>query len=261
MNTNLQARYNKIAERWNGKAYEGLRRDDLLPEVVKAANLENISSKNVKVLEAMCGTAQVGIAVKQAIEDLGRTCELTLLDFSEEMLAQANVRARKECCDACNMPFLNENFDRAFTRFALHDIEREKQILVLHEIWRVLKAEGVYVLVAYCTTAKTQSAYNAIVNLKDELAGNKGGSDRFFPTKEEYAKLLKYAGFTSVETTIDFSGTIRYQKTIEMGEAGKQWAEFVLSLPEEIRDEMGIEIQKDGTVEYQFPATIFVAKK
>lgn len=261
MNTKLRSRYQKIASQWNGNAYEGLRRDDLLPEIVKAAKLEE-TSKTVKVLEAMSGTGKVGTAVKAELDSLGKNSEMTFLDFSEAMLNEIPVKpARTICSDACDMPLLSNNFDRVFTRFALHDIEREKQILVLHEVWRVLKAEGIYVLIAYCTTAKTQSAYNAIVNLKDELAGNKGDSDRFFSTKEECAKLLGYAGFTSVETTLDFSGTIRYQKTAEMGENGKQWADFVLGLPEDVKSEMRIEIQEDGTIEYQFPATIFVAKK
>lgn len=260
MNTKLRSRYNKIADQWNGQAYAGLRRDDLLPEIVKAANIEQLP-KGAKVLEAMCGTGIVGTAVKSEIENTGKKCDLTYLDFSQGMLDEIKTHSRKVCCDACNMPFLTDNFDRVFTRFALHDIEREKQILVLHEIWRVLNEEGMFIFIAYCTTPKTQSAYNAIVNLKDELAGNKGDSERYFPTKEEYAKLLKYAGFSSVETTLDFSGTIRYQKTTEMGENSKQWADFVLNLPEDVKNEMGIEIQEDGTVEYQFPATIFVAKK
>lgn len=261
MNTNLRSRYNKIASQWNGEAYKGLRRDDVIPEILKFAEFESTGS-TVKVLEVMCGTGKVGCAAKEFLEKLGKDVEMTFLDFSQAMLDQVCAKpARKICSDACNIPFLSNNFDRVFTRFALHDIEREKQILVLHEVWRVLKNEGLYILIAYCTTAKTQSAYNAIVNLKDELAGNKGESDRHFPTKEEYIRLLEYAGFTSVESNFDFSGTIRYQKTAEMDESGKQWVDFVLNLPEDVKHEMGIEIQQDGTVEFQFPATIFVARK
>ncbi len=261
MNTGLLRRYNKIASSWSGGAYATLRRDDMLPAIIEAVSISSLPQQT-KVLEAMCGTAIIGIAIKNAIEKSGRVCDLSLLDFSQAMLNQADVAAEKVCADACEMPFACGSFDLVITRFGIHDIKQEKQLLAICEVLRVLKKCGHYVLVAFFSSAKTQFYYNRIANLKDELAGNKGETERFFPTEEGYLSLLSDAGFQKIEIKHHFSSKIKLQGTGEMSDKnGKLWADFVLSIPDKIKKEMGIQKQTDGTFEYKFPVTIFVAEK
>ena len=257
----LLRRYEKIASLWDGNAYESLRRDGMIPAIIEAVGISTLP-REVKVLEAMCGTAKVGIAAKKAIEESGRVCNLILCDFSQAMLDQADVAAEKVCADACEMPFSRESFDLALTRFGIHDIEKEKQPLAIHEVLRVLKKGGHYVLIGFCSSAKTQFYYNKIANFKDELAGNKGNADRFFPTEEGYISLLREAGFQKIEIKHRFSSQIKLQGTGEIPkEKSKLWANFVSKIPSEIKKEMNIRRQADGTFEYDFPATIFVAEK
>jgi ubiquinone/menaquinone biosynthesis C-methylase UbiE len=261
MNTGLLRRYNKIASSWNGDVYASLRRDDKLREIIKIAKIGE-PPKKLDVLEAMCGTAKVGIALKEAIEKSGRTCNLSLLDFSQAMLDQADVAAEKICADVCEMPFACERFDLVITRFGIHDIEKEKQLLAIREVLRVLKKSNHYILVSFCTTSETQSYYNKIANLKDELAGNKGEEDRFFPTEEECLNLLRDAGFRHIEIKNRFSSKIKLQGTGEMPEEkSKLWADFVSKIPNKIKKKMHIQKQANGNFEYDFPVTIFVAEK
>lgn len=265
INLPLQERYNKIAHRWNQEEYAGLRRDDMLSEIIKRSKLdefENNSDLGVSVLEAMAGTGNVGKAIKEEIEKKDKKCKLHYLDFSESMLKQIEIDSEKFLADAKEMPFPDNSFDRIYIRFGVHDLSKESQPQLFEEIHRVLKVGGVFVLTVYYTEEATQVFYNRIVNLKDELAGYKGDYDRHFPTKDEYEKLLKEAGFQSVESGSDFVGKIKYQKTIELNEkTGEQWKNFVKNMPEDIQQKMGIDLDVDGTVSYNFPATIITATK
>ena len=75
INTALQRRYSKIAKHWNSEAYAGLRRDDVIPEIVTRACLDKISESKPMILEAMCGTGIVGRAVKDALEKQNKKCK------------------------------------------------------------------------------------------------------------------------------------------------------------------------------------------
>ncbi|NTV40656.1 MAG: class I SAM-dependent methyltransferase [Candidatus Moranbacteria bacterium] len=261
MNTGLLRRYNKIASAWNGDAYATLRRDDMLPAIIEAVSISSLPQQT-KVLEAMCGTAKVGIALKEAIEKSGKHCNLSLLDFSQAMLDQAAVAAEKICADACEILLDSESFDLVLTRFGIHDIEQTKQLMAIREVLRVLTKDGRYVLVAFCSSAKTQFYYNRIANLKDELAGNKDSTDRYFPTEEEYLNLLRDAGFSSIGIKNHFFSRIKLQATGEMPEEkSKLWADFVSKIPSKIKKKMHIQKQANGSFEYDFPVAIFVAEK
>jgi len=233
----------------------------MLPVIIEAVSISSLPQQT-KVLEAMCGTAKVGIALREAIEKSGKHCNLSLLDFSQAMLDQAAVAAEKICADACEMPLDSESFDLVLTRFGIHDIEQTKQLLAIREVLRVLKEDGHYVLVAFCSSAKTQFYYNRIANLKDELARNKDSTDRYFPTEEEYLSLLRNAGFQKINIENRFSSQIKLQGTGEMSnENGKLWAKFVSKIPSEIKKKMHIQKQANGSFEYDFPVTVFVAEK
>lgn len=265
INIPLQERYNRIAYRWNQEEYAGLRRDDVLDDILKRSKFSEVkdgSELGVSVLEAMSGTGNVGKAVKKELEKNNKKCRLHYLDFSENMLRQIEVDAEKFLADAKEMPFSDSSFDRIYIRFGVHDLSQETQPQLFKEIYRVLKEGGMFVLTAYYTEKETQYYYNKIVNLKDELAGHKGDYDRHFPTKDEYEKSLKEAGFQGVESGSDFVGKIKYQKTIELNkETGEQWKNFVQSMPEDIQEKMGIAAEDDGTINYNFPATILTATK
>ncbi len=260
INTALQRRYSKIAKFWNNKEYAGLRRDDVMPEIIKNAKLDELGSEPM-IFEAMCGTGIVGKAVKEALEKQNKKCNLFYLDFSKEMLKQIATAAKKFLGDARQMPFSDQIFDRVFMRHAIHDIDKNSQEDVFSEVFRVLKNDGMFILIVFYTTDATQRYYNRLVNLKDELAGRKNDFERHFPTKKEYVGLFQKAGFTGISNNFDFVGRIAYQNTTELNnETGAKWKNFVLSMPPRIKTAMDLKLRK-GILEYSFPCTIFTTRK
>jgi len=171
------------------------------------------------------------------------------------------VPSAKFLGDVRQMPFGDQRFERVFIRNAIHDLDKASQIYAYSEIHRVLKNGGMFVLIAYHTTKETQYYYNKLVNFKDELAGNKNDSERYFPTKQEYISLFQRAGFSEIKNNFNFVGRLAYQNTTELNnEAGEKWKSFVLSMPPEIRAAMNIKIKR-GILEYEFPCAIFTARK
>jgi len=261
INAALKRRYAKIAKHWSGERYAGLRRDDVLPEIIKAARLDKIVASEARVLEAMCGTGIVGTAAKKSLEKQNKKCDLFYLDFSKEMLEQIGEPSKKILGDIRRMPFPNNFFDRIFIRHGIHDLDKDSQILAFKEVYRILKPDdGVFVLVAYYGGEQTQYFYNQLVNLKDELAGWSSALKRHFPTKKEYVGLFREAGFLEITDNFNFVGKIAYQKTELAGETGEKWKNFVLNMPPKIKAAMNIKIKK-GILEYNFPCAVFTARK
>jgi len=77
-NTQLQQRYDRIATKWNSDIYEGTRRDDLIPELIKTADIK----EGHKVLETMYGTALLSKEILHSFP----SCSFYALDFSRGML-------------------------------------------------------------------------------------------------------------------------------------------------------------------------------
>ncbi len=262
-NSRLKERYDKIAPLWDSKAYAGLRRDDLLLEILRLIKLDKLP-KNPSILDLMCGTGIVGLTIKKYLQEKGIDSKVSFLDFSQAMLDQIpdDEAEIKMCDDITMMPF-NHSFDRIVLRNGLYDLEESSQLPTLRQIYKVLKEDGLFVLISYCPTKKLQPYYNGIVNFKDQLAGwNDGKHNRYFTTEKELREKFSKAGFKNVERKFRFFGTLRYEKTGEMNKtASEKWKRYVLDIPKPIRNKMGIKLQPDETVEYQFPGIILVAEK
>lgn len=261
-NEALSRRYNGIASKWNGISYEGLRRDDLLQEIFQMGELDKLSGRPL-ILDAMCGTGIVGKAAGKYLADSGIKPKMFFLDTSYEMLKECGFMEERVRKSILQMPFSDNFFDCILLRFGLYDLDHKYQRDALKEVWRILKKGGVFILITYCPLDNLQRAYNKIVNLKDELSGNKSlKMKRYFATRRELDNMLSQAGFPVAEKSMLFAGTIRYMKTNEMEESSaRKWKEYVMKLPEETRQQMFIELKEDGTLEYVFPGIAYVIRK
>jgi len=259
----LQKRYDTIAPRWDSPAYEGLRRDDLLQKILGILKLDKLQG-SPEILNAMCGTGTVGLTIKKYLQEKGIDSRVSFLDFSQGMLDQIpdDEAEIKVCDDITMMPFAH-SFDRIVLRNGLYDLEQTSQLPALRQIYRVLKDDGLFVLVTYCPTKELQAYYNEIVNYKDWLAGwNDGEHDRYFLTEQEAREELDLAGFKNIRRMLKYFSVLHYEGTREMDKlAAAKWKRFVLDIPKTIRKKIGIELQSDGTVTYQFPGIVLVATK
>ena len=257
-NTKLQQRYDKIAKSWNSEAYEGTRRDDLVPSLIEISEVKN----GQKVLEAMSGTAILSQTLKKDFPD----ADVTVLDFSQGMLDTIGDDIKKVKASAACMPFSNENFDRIFVRSALYDLPKEAQVKVLEELARVLAKDGIIVLQTYCSDSESQRVLNDIVNKKDAAAGQFQDIDgsqhpRYFATKDELQNWFEEAEL-SFEERGAFKGKITYLKTGEMSKNGTgEWLGYVDNLSADERAAINLREENDGTITYDFPGVIYRLKK
>lgn len=232
INEGLLRRYKKVAPFWNSDKYKDIRRDDLIPEIIRLLEIEGLKEGEL-VLEAMCGTGMVGVKIERELAKLQKRNPVLFLDFSPEMLNQISSKSKKLVSDIRNMPFPNNYFSRVVIRNALHDVEQFSQLTALQEIYRILRKDGVFVLMGYYTTPENQSDYNYVVNLKDELSNNAGNYERYFPTMEEYQNLLGLAGFKNIAVNLKFTGKITYENTSEILKGNlKEWKRIITELAE-----------------------------
>jgi len=258
VNGQLQQRYDRISAHWNSKAYEGTRRDDLIPRLIDVSDIKD----GQKILEAMCGTA----LLSKELQRLFRECQNYVLDFSQGMLNMAPEELKKVQASVVAMPFSNESFDRIFLRSAIYDLPKRMQLKALQEIGRVLSADGVFTLQTYLTTDKTHNALNDIVNIKDLASGQyqdmgKEEYPRYFAKLEELTAWFDEAGFV-FEKADEFEGVITYMKTKEMTDLGKSiWIEYIENLSNDIKESIKLRTEDDGTMTYNFPGIIFKLRK
>ncbi|MFZ2881897.1 MAG: class I SAM-dependent methyltransferase, partial [Candidatus Moraniibacteriota bacterium] len=153
-NEGLLRRYDKISHRWNCKEYAGLRRDDLIPKILKYSNLKSLPPKS-EILDAMCGTGKIGETLNKELKTLGKISKISFTDFSQAMLNQIKTPGSKILSDIRKTGLPENTFDRIFLRGALHDLPKKAQPDAIKEVYRLLKNDGLFVLIAACSEKDT----------------------------------------------------------------------------------------------------------
>ncbi|MFH1545376.1 MAG: class I SAM-dependent methyltransferase [archaeon] len=120
-----------------------------------------------KILEIGCGN---GYTAERIVKELD--LELTCIDFSKELLEVANKRnlekAQFKLGDAQNLEFEDESFNIVFTERCIINLKTwENQKKALNEIHRVLKKEGVFLMIeAFTDGLKNLNDAREAVGLK-----------------------------------------------------------------------------------------------
>lgn len=259
VNEQLQHRYDRIATKWGGEEYNNTRRDDLIPTLIEAAQIENGHT----VLEAMCGPA----IVAQLIKEKNPTAKVCGLDFSIGMLNQIPQEGgvMRVQASVLGMPFEDELFDRILLRTAIYDLPRRMQRNALQEITRLMKNDSIFVLQTYITEANTNQILNAIPNMRDRLAGqyqDMGNEPpRYFATKEEFEEWFEKVGL-KYEIVHNFVSNIEISKIIESSESNKkQLLDFIASFSKENQKAINFKVDEEGNYTYALPGIIYQITK
>jgi len=111
----------------------------------KVLNLAHIRAGE-QVLDVGCGTGTLAITAKQHV---GPTGKVYGLDASQEMLARAEKKARKEGVEVAfkagvveQMPFPDAQFDAVLSTVMLHHLPRKARLQCVREMRRVAKPGG-----------------------------------------------------------------------------------------------------------------------
>ncbi|MBB4200043.1 SAM-dependent methyltransferase [Rhodoblastus sphagnicola] len=121
----------------------------------------------LKVIDVACGPGIVACAAAR----LG--CEVTGIDITPSMIDQA--RARQQAVglsqldwhigDATQLPFTDESFDVAITRYSFHHMPHP--LAALREMKRIVRPGGRLIVADATPTAQTQAAYDQMETLRD----------------------------------------------------------------------------------------------
>ena len=149
-----------------------------------------LSRRFHNILDICCGTgeqcemlARVGLSVSG-------------VDLSPAMLAVARTSGSGKVCyyeeDASNLHFADNSFDAALISLALHEKSSDLRMKILEEACRVLKADGVLLIVDYAAP-DSWSAKAALGCL---------GVAEWFAGVEHYARFKSYMASGAMDTLL-----------------------------------------------------------
>jgi len=175
---------------------------------------ELLKYKEKIILDLCCGTGnQIKLLSKHGFRNL------SCLDISDSMLeiakrGNSSIKIYKE--DATNTNFDDASFDVVILSFAIHEKDRNTQQALMNEAYRIIKKDGLMLVVDYVFDNETTKFGKILVSIIERIAG--GEHDRNFKNyiqnkglssliKKDKFKLIKYNRMSSGAVTISI-----YQK-------------------------------------------------
>jgi ubiquinone/menaquinone biosynthesis C-methylase UbiE len=130
---------------------------------------ELLPYKDKAILDLCCGTGnQLKLLSKSGFNDLH------CLDISDSMLKVA----KRSCCemkiynkDATETGFEDQSFDIVMLSFAIHEKDRVMQEKLLAEAYRLLKKEGLLLIVDFIFDHKTKGLSRMGIRIVERIAG------------------------------------------------------------------------------------------
>ena len=177
---------------------------------------ELLKFKDKIILDLCCGTGnQIKLLSKNGFRNL------SCLDLSDSMLeiakrGDSSIKIYKE--DATKTHFDNALFDVVILSFAIHEKDRNTQQALITEAYRIIKKDGLMLVVDYVFDNKTTEFGQILVRLIEGIAG--GEHNRYFKNyikNKGLSSLIKKDKFRLVKCHRMSSGTVTisiYQKML-----------------------------------------------
>lgn len=156
--------------------------------MLDAAELQS----GMRVLDVGCGTGSLLVELKRSRPDLevtGLDPDPLALSRTRGKLERASLSARLDEGFADELPYPDASFDRVFSSFMFHHLERDVKEGMLSEARRVLVPAGALHLVDFGGEAHDQGFFARFIHSHDELKDNFGGT---------IPELMQGAGFGEV---------------------------------------------------------------
>lgn len=171
---------------------------------------------NHRVLDLACGTGTLTILLKQAspkAEVIGVDGDATILRAAREKTDRLALDIGFDKAMSYSLPYEDGSFDRVVSSLFFHHLTRENKTKTLHEVYRVLKAQGEFHIADWGLPANWLMRVSShFIQLLDGFETTGDSFSGLLP------KLTTAAGFESVEETGSFNtlfGTIRLHKALK----------------------------------------------
>lgn len=164
---------------------------------------------NEKILDLCCGTGTLTRLISQQIKGFGGF--VIGVDYCPEILGLACKRTRDyqnlsyQIADARSLPFKDNYFAQVFICMALHEMYIEERIIVINEIYRVLKNNGIGIFVDFDQPRKPGLQYKLVTRIEEFMDKEAFGDFKSYKLKEEIEK----AGFEIKKTDLALGNCIQ----------------------------------------------------
>jgi ubiquinone/menaquinone biosynthesis C-methylase UbiE len=201
-----------------------------------------------RVLDVACGPGIVACAAA------AHAAHVTGIDLTPAMIEQAKARQAREGLSNCDwqvgdaaaLPFADNSFDVAITRYSFHHMPQPAR--ALREMARVTRPGGRIVVIDATPTPQTQAAYDAMETLRDP-------SHASALTLEQLRALGREAGL--IEEMVDF---YRLDARLETLADAADMAALTALFDADIaggEDRIGVDARRDaGGIHFRFPVSI-----
>lgn len=137
---------------------------------IRIAVLEELAeAKDKSILDLCCGTGN-----QLKLLAIKKFRHLHCLDLSESMLKIARKSSqpiRTYLEDATKTSFKNESFDIVIISFAIHEKDRNTQVMMIEEAYRILKEKGLLLVVDFVFDNNTKKIGKFGINVIERIAG------------------------------------------------------------------------------------------
>lgn len=146
----------------------------------------------MRVLDVGCGTGSLVVELKRTRPDLevtGLDPDPLALSRTRRKLERAGLAVRLDEGFADQLPYADASFDRVFSSFMFHHLDRAVKEGMLREVRRVLAADGALHLVDFGGESHDQGFFARFIHSHEELKDNFGAT---------IPMLMREAGFGAV---------------------------------------------------------------
>jgi ubiquinone/menaquinone biosynthesis C-methylase UbiE len=159
-------------------------------ELIAGANLDH----GHHVLDIGCGTGSLLVKLKQqygSAQVVGLDPDPKALRRARIKAARAGVSVQLDRGFATKLPYERESFDRVFSSFMFHHLEKQEREKMLREVLRVLKPGGSFHFVDFVVDDASHGFFDRLFRSHAQMKDN---------SNERIRELMGHAGFRNSAT-------------------------------------------------------------